>query len=171
MGAQRGARYRMTQGLRALAGPIDPVERAAALTWLPPPARTAFLALPEAYQRHHLAVYRHLHQTGCQDTDVLAAALLHDIGKCDGAHQVRLWQRTAIVLLTPWPWIIERLSRSPAAGWRYGFYLHHHHPALGARRAAALGCSPRTVALIAAHQDGDLADAGLATLRAADDRA
>jgi hypothetical protein len=41
----------------------------------------------------------------------------------------------------------------------------------GAAQAEALGCGPRAVALIAAHQDGDLADPGLALLRAADDNA
>jgi hypothetical protein len=165
------AGYRLGQGLRALVGRPDDAERAAALAWLPGPARVVFRSWPPAYQCHHLAVFRRLWCAGCRDSDVLAAALLHDMGKIDGRRQVGLWQRTLVVLIQGWPWALERLSEPPAPGWRYGFYLHRHHPEIGAAQAAALGCSPRTVALIAAHQDGDLADAGLIELRTADDGA
>jgi hypothetical protein len=163
--------YRVGQGWRALAGQIVVTERAAALTWLPEAARAAFMALPGAYQRHQLAVFGRLWATGCRDGDVLVAALLHDAGKIDGRRRVWLWQRVVVVLLGGWPAALAWLARAPTPGWRYGFYLHAHHPALGAARARRLGCAPRVAALIAAHQHGDLADPGLALLRAADDGA
>jgi hypothetical protein len=163
--------YRLGQGVQALFGRVDEAERAVALAWLPGPARAVFRSWPPAYQCHHLAVYRRLWRAGCRDGEVLAAALLHDMGKIDRYRQVCLWQRTLVVLLRAWPWALERLAAPPATGWRHGFYLHRHHPEIGAAQADALGCSPRTVALIAAHQDGDLADAGLIELRAADDGA
>ena len=168
-----GARifYRLAQGLVALAGQVDEAERSAALHELPAAARTAFLALPPAYQRHHLTVYRRLRAAGCRDRDLLAAALLHDIGKVEGCRRVQLWQRAAVVLLRPWPALLARLSAAPAPAWRYGFYLHAHHPALGAARAAALGCSPRTVALIAAHGATRADSPDLTLLQAADDAA
>jgi hypothetical protein len=161
--------YRVGQGWRAVAGRVDEDERAAALAWLPERARAAFVSLPVAYQRHHLDVYRRLWQAGCRDGDVLAAALLHDVGKVDGRRRVWLWQRVAAVLLGRWPALLAQLGEPSAGGWCYGFYLHVHHPAIGAARAAALGCSPRTVALIAAHQETASADPALALLRAADD--
>jgi hypothetical protein len=164
--------YRVGQGWRALVGQIDESERAAALAWLPPAPRAAFLALPGAYQCHHLAVFGRLWATGCRDGDVLAAALLHDAGKIDGRRRVWLWQRVVVVLVGNWPAALAWLARAPAPAWRYGFYLHAHHPALGAALATRLGCGPRVAALIAAHQRGDLADdPGLALLRAADDGA
>ena len=161
--------YRLGQGARALLARPPAAERAAALAWLPAPAQAAFLAMPAAYQRHHLDVYHRLWRGGCRDGEVLASALLHDIGKLDGRRRVWLWQRVAVVLLRPWPNLLERLAAPTAGGWRHGFHLHRHHPALGAARATALGCSPRVAALIAAHQSGDLNDPGLSLLRAADD--
>jgi hypothetical protein len=163
--------YRLSQGVAALTGRVDEAERAVALTCLPGPARAVFRALPASYQHHHLRVYRRLWQAGCRDRDVLAAALLHDMGKVDGRQRVCLWQRALVVLLGRWPGLLAWLAAAPARGWRYGFYLHARHAALGAAQAAALGCTPRTVALIAAHQDGGLDDAGLAQLRSADDNA
>jgi hypothetical protein len=165
------ARYRWSQGWAALHARVDETERAAALAWLPGPARVVFRSLPAADQCHHLTVYRRLWGMGCRDGDLLAAALLHDIGKVDGRRCVRLWQRVAVVLLRPWPALMTHLAAAPPRAWRYGFYLHAHHPALGARQAAALGCSARTVALIAAHQCGELSDDGLAMLRVVDDGA
>ncbi len=163
--------YRIGQGLAALAGRVDAAERTAALNALPAAARTAFLELPPAYQRHHPAVYRRLQAAGCRDHDLLTAALLHDIGKVEGRRRVQLWQRAAVVLLRPWPALLARLGAAPAPAWRYGFYLHAHHPALGAARAAALGCSPRTVALIAAHGAAQTDSPDLARLQEADDAA
>jgi hypothetical protein len=165
-------RYRVGQGWGALAGRVDPDQRAAAMIWLPPAARSAFAALPRADQRHHLAVFGRLWARGCRDADLLAAALLHDIGKVDGRRRVWLWQRTTVVLLRRWPALLDRLSALPAPAWRYGFYLLAHHPALGAAQAARLGCSSRAVALIAAHaahQSPASEDPDLALLQAADD--
>ncbi|MCC6628475.1 MAG: hypothetical protein IT340_13885 [Chloroflexi bacterium] len=170
-GWRERACYRWAQGWSALRARVDEPERAAALVWLPGPARVVFRSLPAADQCHHLAVYRRLWALGCRDGDLLAAALLHDIGKVDGRRCVRLWQRVVVVLLRPWPAVLGRLAVAPPNALRYGFYLHAHHPALGASQAAALGCSDRTVALIAAHQSGDLPDDGLAVLRAVDDGA
>lgn len=163
--------YRLRQGVRAMLARPDSAERTAALVWLPAPAREAFLSMPATYQRHHLDVYGRLWRGGCRDGEVLAAALLHDIGKLAGGRRVWLWQRAVVVLSRPWPRLLGWLATPTTGGWRHGFYLHRHHPALGATRARMLGCSPRVVTLIAAHQSGDLDDPGLRLLRAADDAA
>ena len=106
----RALRYRLTQGFRALLSPLIPLDRTArdaALTILPIQAAAAFRALPKADQQHALRVYRSFIARGEADTDLLAAALLHDIGKNPG---VGLTQRTARVLFTRWPRLLASLT-------------------------------------------------------------
>jgi hypothetical protein len=130
-------RYRLAQGLRALLSPLIPLDRMVrdeALTILPVRAAAAFRALPKADQRHALRVYRSFIARGETDTDLLAAALLHDIGKHPG---VGLTQRT-----------VRR--------WRNGLTRLCDHAALGADLAASWGCTPATVAIIRTSHDADV---------------
>lgn len=118
----------------------------------------AFRDLTPHDQAHLCRVYLFLRHRGVVDEDLLVAALLHDLGKVDASGRVRLIDRIAKVILgriAPRVW--RRLARSPAPRWRRGMALAAHHPAIGAERAAALGCSPRTCWLIAHHED-DLVD-------------
>jgi hypothetical protein len=119
-------------------------------------------------QRHALAVYRTLYQAGHTDPELLAAALLHDVGKA--AAQLPAWRRAIIVLLDRFaPRLLARLSQgepqghalslpkghalSLSKGWRHSFVAHTRHPEVGARWAQEAGCSPLTVTLIRRHQD------------------
>ncbi|HEX5502425.1 MAG TPA: hypothetical protein VFW96_07355 [Thermomicrobiales bacterium] len=171
------ARYRVRQFRRALAPVVHARDRALAAAVLTPAQHAAFARLPAADRRHAAAVLRLLLAAGARDPDLLVAALLHDLGKvaADGRGRARLPHRVAKVLLERyWPAAWARASARPRRGPLRGCYLLHHHPALGAARAARLGASPRACALIAAHQDGPpppgLEDA-LRLLRWADDRA
>lgn len=162
---------RLHQGLAALC-PRLPVDRDAILAaTLSGPQSEAFRRLPVHDQAHLCRVYRALRDDGMDDPDLLTAALLHDLGKIDagGRSQVRLVDRIArVVIARVAPPLLRRLARLPAPGWRRGLALAVHHPALGAERAADLGCSDRTCWLIAHHHDTATADADLRRLIAAD---
>jgi hypothetical protein len=103
-------------------------------------------------QRHCLNVCSTLQAQGCADRDLLAAALLHDVGK--GAGRVRFWMRPTIVLLRAIaPDLFFWLASSPSSRWRRPFYDAWHHAAIGADLAAAAGVSERVALLIRTHHD------------------
>ena len=177
MAVFRRATYRIGQFGRGLVPWVPSRDLALAAAALTGRQYAAFRLMTRADQRHSVRVARALLAEGARDPDLIVAALLHDLGKVDsrGDGRVVLFHRVAKVLLarlSPGTW--QRLSAAPQAGFARGYYLLRHHPALGARWAAALGVSPRACALIAAHQEGsvapDAADA-LLRLRRADDSA
>ena len=145
------ARYRVWQMWRALfPGRLDAADRAILEQTLPPTGRALFAAMAANDQRHSLAVYRALRARGCDDAELLAAALLHDSGK--GGGRVRLWMRPTVVLLRAFaPGLLRWLARPPAPRWRRPFYLAWHHAEIGADLAAAAGLSAHTVLLIRTH--------------------
>ncbi len=171
------ARYRIGQGLRYLRpAPPDAIERDAALAVLPPAAAAAFRALPPPDQSHALRVYAALVADGETDAHLLAAALLHDVGK---GSSVGVTHRAAKVLLARWPRALAYVAGTEVAGmgdvsmfprWRANFARLRDHAALGAALAASWGCTPETVALIRASHDADAPPAAR-RLQAADDRA
>jgi hypothetical protein len=161
---------RLRQGFAALR-PREPDDLLASVQQaLTPEQAGAFRSLP-IYDRVHLfRVFARLRDEGVDDPDLLTAALLHDLGKCALGGRVRLIDRTIAVLLGRLsPRLLVRLAALPAPDWRLGIALAVHHPELGAEWASELGCSPRTVWLIAHHADDPLPDdADLARLVRAD---
>ena len=175
----RRLRYRVGQFLISLWSRVAADERAILALWLPPPAALLFQNMARRDQRHSLNVFYTLRSSGYEQADLLAAALLHDVGKT--VHQgrrLRLGHRVIIVVLKAiQPALLERLSAAGEApgDWRHPFYVHQHHPQLGARLAREAGCSELTASLIRRHQTrlpATLAsedDRLLAALHAADD--
>src|SRR5262249_17388537 len=72
-----------------------------------------FETMSNADQQHSLRVCRGLQARGCTERDLLAAALLHDVGKAEG--RVPFWTRPVIVLGKHLaPRLLERLALHPS---------------------------------------------------------
>jgi hypothetical protein len=156
----RAARYRVYQFFRSLLPrPLDDDDRRILEATLSSAGRALFATMSRNDQRHSLTVYRSLLARGCEDADLLAASLLHDVGK--GGGRVPLWARPPVVLLHRFaPDTLERISSAPDPWWQRPFYYARRHAAIGADLAAQVGLSPRAVEMIRTHhqQDGPAAE-------------
>ena len=157
-------RYRTGQFWRGLNARVSAQERILAAMILPPKALELFDRMPDDAQRHSFNVLHAVHNSGLQNADLDAAALLHDLGKLaaeDGGVRLTLWLRSPLVLMEAWaPRTLRRIAgNDPAQGWRYTAYVHLEHPRIGAEWAADVGCSELTCWLIRHHQE-DLAQVG-----------
>ena len=170
----RAVCYRVEQFLRALTARHNISEqRIAQATWiLTPQARALFARQPPQDQAHALAVYDTLVREGHSSQDLLAAALLHDVGKA--AAHLPAWQRGLYVLVEGFaPRLLAGADRVQTGGrWR-SISDYARHAEIGARWARDAGCSPLTVALIRGHEEqahsGDTVEGRLLSiLQAAD---
>ncbi len=152
--------YRVRQFFRALVARVSEEEVEQAIHILTPEAQALFRRQAIQDQRHALEVYRTLRQAGHTNPQLLAAALLHDVGKA--AARLPPWKRAVIVLLNHFaPRLLTRLSHgelkghalSLPKGCRRAFIVHACHPKVGAHWARDAGCLPLTVALIRRHED------------------
>ena len=142
-------------------------------------ALSLFRTMAPADQQHSLRVCRRLQARGCKDKDMLAAALLHDVGKAQG--RVPFWTRPAIVLGKKLaPHLLTRLVTYPEKGnegpphgghpvrdsgpvragrplranipkWRLSLSYAWYHADVGAHLASAAGLSERAVLYIRTH--------------------
>ena len=116
------------------------------------PEQDLFRRYSYADQGHGLRVFHMLRDAGYNHPDLLAAALLHDVGKT--RYPLSVWDRILIVvgqaLLGRRS---ERWGRGLPQGWRRPFVVRAQHPAWGADMAAAAGSRPEVVALIRRHQE------------------
>lgn len=161
--------YRARQFARAFTVKVHPQEWIEVERLLSPGELALFYGMTGSALRHGLAVYRHLRRMGTQDRDLLAAALLHDVGKgrLTVAHRV-----AAVVLEAIRPGQLKRVASPQGPGWRRGLYDHLHHQELGAELAQRAGSSAVVVDLIRHHhQDGRQGPPGLAALQMADEGA
>src|SRR5213592_2653594 len=116
--------HRVSQFVSHLTARVGADEEASAHRILPPSAWPLFDGMPVADRRHGLDVTVRLLARGVDDSDVLAAALLHDAAK---GSRLRLWHRVASVLLEAFaPGLLARLAkRDPRATNAWHLYMHH----------------------------------------------
>ena len=151
--------YRLQQVYQQLGfvAPLTCKDYAEVELWLPASALPLFRQMSAADQQHSLRVCRGLQARGCVERDMLAAALLHDVGKAQG--RVPFWTRPVIVIgkllapamltklvVEPQCCEIQKLSR-----WRRNLSYAWWHAEVGAELAAAAGLSERTVLYIRMH--------------------
>jgi hypothetical protein len=164
--------YRVRQFVRAAGAWLRAEDVEALRAYLSPPALALFRAMPRYDRRHGVEVLRTLQAGGQTDPDLLAAALLHDLGKTAGDRgRLRLWHRVAVVLMRGLrPGLLDAVAQDRPGSWRYPFFVQRRHAAIGAEQARRAGCSPRTVDLILYHEDPlrHRDDPLLAALQAAD---
>lgn len=165
------ALYRVRQFASAALAQWRPgaIDEQPAAEVLSPAELALFRRMSPDERRHSLVVLARVRAAGYRDPALLAAALLHDVGKT--RVRLYLWERPLPVLVRAWrPDLAARWGCGEPRGWRKAFVTAMQHPAWGAEMAAAAGARPATVALIAAHQSRDAGGPeGLAALQAADD--
>jgi hypothetical protein len=168
------AAYRSRQFFGALRARLGEEERAEVAAHLTPAEQRLFYSMDLRDQRHALDVFRVLKSGGQRDASLLAAALLHDVGK----GPIRLWHRVAFVLLKAVsPRLLRRLASGDGPGWRGALARSLDHAERGAALAEAAGSTAETVRLIRLHRSPASAssaeppggDAALALLQAADE--
>ncbi|MEZ4520457.1 MAG: hypothetical protein R3A46_02275 [Thermomicrobiales bacterium] len=107
-----------------------------------------------AFDRAHLLrVHDFLVARGLDDPDLLRAALLHDVGKSNGVHQVRLWDRTARVLGRRWVPNLWRNVAKRKLRFFEGLYLAEYHARIGAAELRSTGVSRRCLELVMRHEE------------------
>jgi hypothetical protein len=159
--------YRARQFSNVFRGALSPAEQAVVRRYLAPELQGLFWEMRPLAQRHHLDVALDLLEGGWTSPDLIAAALLHDLGK----GQLGVWPRVIVVLAQavapPVAAALARRGGPPPASW---LRLHAQHAAIGAERLAAAGASARMVELVRRHESVVEGDAEQMALRAADDR-
>jgi putative nucleotidyltransferase with HDIG domain len=125
------------------AGPPPPEDDAWARAQLAPGEADLWDRMPAVDRRHSIAVARQTQATlgaGAATPPVMAAALLHDVGKCD-AH-LGTFGRSAATLVKP------LVKHNPGRLGRYARYQE-----VGARMLEAAGSDPLVVAWAREHHD------------------
>ncbi len=151
--------YRLRQ-VRQQLGFVEPLsteDRREVARWLSPGALTLFYTMSDADQQHSLRVCRGLQARGCIEDDMLAAALLHDVGKAQG--RVPFWTRPAIVIgKLCMPRLLTHLIVSPSIlkqhempEWQRSLSYAWWHADVGADLATNAGLSERAVLYIRTH--------------------
>lgn len=148
-----GSLYRLHQFWQIVrARPLAAAARQEIATILSPAEIRLFQLLSLSDQQHSYGVVQTLRSAGYHHPDLLAAALLHDVGKC--RVRLTLADRTLIVLTEAlWPRRAATWGQGDASGWRRPFVVKVRHPEWSESMATQAGSRPLTLALIRRHQE------------------
>ncbi len=166
------AGYRASQFVHALLANPAAEDSALAAAYLPLGLRPLFDDMRRAERAHSLAVLHSLLRRRHTDPDLLAAALLHDVGKTRAP--LRLFDRVVVVLSQHlMPSSARAWSTGEPSGWRRPWVVAARHADWGAEIIAQAGGSPRLEAIVRRHHASPLPntteiDSLLAALQAAD---
>lgn len=144
---------RVKQFWRALFAPeLTGAQRAELQSQLTPPEYALFCRFDRGEQWHSYQVMRTLKAAGHTEPDLLAAALLHDVGKTQSP--LSLWDRSLIVMMMKAaPGKTAVWGQGALSGWQRPFVVKAQHPEWGAQMTQAAGSTPLVVNLIRRHQD------------------
>ena len=144
--------YRLRQ-FRALlvARPLDAARWREIEALLSPAELALFRRFSPGDRQHSYRVMRALREAGHDDERLLAAALLHDVGKT--RLRLHLWERISGALVETFaPSLGAHWGAGPARSWRRPFVIRAQHAEWGAEMAEAAGSDLATAALIRHHQ-------------------
>ena len=145
--------YRVGQVVRGLCPRLRAEDEAEVARWLTPAQVRLWQRQSARDRAHSLRVLRSLQRQGHTDPPLMAAALLHDVGKI--ATRIRLWHRVVWVLATGLtPRWAKRLQHP--TGWRKPFWVLAEHPRLGADLVREAGGEEAVIWLVAHHQEHGL---------------
>jgi len=152
--------YRIRQFWSALTAAPRSEDLFEASKTLSPALMRLFEQMHPGEQAHSLTVYRRLRDQGETNPDLLAAALLHDVGK--SLYRLQIGERVAIVLVKALlPGCAKSWGQGEPSGWKKPFVVAEKHAEWGAQMVAQAGASPATVELIRRHQEPVRLDARL----------
>lgn len=144
--------YRASQFWKAVFRPESHIKNEALLPHLSPAQLLLFRRMQPSEQAHAFMVFNQLKQARHTDQDLLAAALLHDVGKI--LSPLSIFDRVITVLARHFlPKASRRWGEALPRGWRRPFVVALQHSEWGADLAEQAGASDMTVRLIRRHQD------------------
>jgi len=147
--------YRSRQFWKALFGPRKRLTSESLLLYLTPSQQQLFQRMQPSEQAHALQIFKSLETAGQVQPDLLAAALLHDVGKI--LYPLSIFDRVIIVLgKRLFPRRVQRWAEGTPKGLRLPFVVAEHHAEWGAALATQAGATSLTVELIRRHQENHL---------------
>lgn len=146
------AAYRASQFLHAVLDHPAPGDADLIHAHLPASLHALFERLSPVEQAHAVAVLRTLLLQGHSDPSLLAAALLHDVGKTRAP--LRLMDRVLVVLAARLvPRRARDWSQGAPSGWRRPFVIAAQHASWGEAMLAQAGASTPLGELVRRHHD------------------